>query len=342
MTEIPPQSPTSSAWTDLSAHNTLAIPAKARQLQVATSVDQLRSFIAQAQQAEQAFLLLGEGSNTVFLQDFDGAVILNRLTGIELVTEDQDSVTVQVAAGENWHSFVKHCVQQQWCGLENLALIPGTVGAAPIQNIGAYGVEVKNTIVAVEVLDTDSGERKTLTNKECEFAYRESRFKKDWAGRRVITSVSFKLSKHKQLELSYPALSQQLTQDSSLLDVFNEVVSIRSQKLPDPAQVPNAGSFFKNPVVSIEQFTQLKQQYPNIVAFKHDQGMKLAAAWLIENAGWKQKQMDGVRVHQQQALVVINPERRSGVAIQRFAEAIQADIKQRYKVCLDIEPRLIL
>lgn len=341
MTETPPPSTHSSAWADLSAYNTLAIPAKARQLHVATSVDQLRRFIVQAQQAQQPFLLLGEGSNTVFLQDFDGAVILNRLTSIELVGEDQDSVTVQVAAGENWHRFVKHCVQHQWYGLENLALIPGTVGAAPIQNIGAYGAEVKNAIVTVEVLDTDSGESETLTNKECEFAYRESRFKKDWAGRKVITSVRFKLSKHKQLELSYPALSQQLTQDSSLLAVFNEVVKIRSEKLPDPAQTPNAGSFFKNPVVSIEQFIQLEQQYPNIVAFRQEQGVKLAAAWLIENAGWKQKEMDGVRVHQQQALVVINPERRSGVAIQKFAEAIQADIKQRYNIRLEIEPRLI-
>lgn len=330
-----------SPWADLSAHNTLAIPAQAKELHTAHTTQELQALIAQAQQKKLPFLVLGEGSNTVFLGDFNGAVILNRLSGIELVAEDQDTVTVKVAAGENWHGFVEYCVDQHWCGLENLALIPGTVGAAPIQNIGAYGVEVKDTINAVNVFDVNSGQHATLSNQECEFAYRESRFKKDWAGNKIITSVTVSLSKHKNLELSYPALSQNLNENSSVRDVFAEVVNIRSAKLPDPQKIPNAGSFFKNPVVGVGQYERLKQRYPDIVSFKHGEKLKLAAAWLIEQAGWKQKNIFGVMVHQQQALVVINPNRQTGAAIQQFAQAIQLDIKQRYDVVLEIEPRLI-
>ncbi len=330
-----------SSWVDLSAYNTLAIPALTKELCVVRHVEELQTCIARVKQENLPFLILGEGSNTVFLQDYDGVVVLNRLTGIELVSQTQSTVTVKVAAGENWHDFVAYCVSRQWYGIENLALIPGTVGAAPIQNIGAYGMEVKDTISELEAFDVSSEEVLSISNDACEFGYRESRFKRDWVGNKIITSVHFTLSKEKALKLDYPALAQNLTHDSSLKQVFDEVVSIRTQKLPDPKQIPNAGSFFKNPVVSVSDYQALQQRYPDIVAFEHGQKMKLAAAWLIEQAGWKQKQVDGVRVHQHQALVVINPERRPGEAIQGFAQALKDDIQQRYGVMLEVEPRLI-
>lgn len=325
---------------DLQALNTLAIPAKAAYCASCSSIEQLQSCLAFAHQQSLKIMVLGEGSNTVFTQDYTGLVVLNRLQGISLVGEDQQQVEIRVSAGESWHYFVEHSIQQGWFGLENLALIPGLVGAAPIQNIGAYGVEVKDFISSVEVLDLKSGELRTLTNHDCEFAYRESVFKHKLADKVIVTAVNFKLSKAPSCNLCYPALASELRSEPQPADVFEAVCRIRSAKLPSPINIPNAGSFFKNPVVSDARYKKLLHDYPHLVGFEQGDGWKLAAAWLIEQRGWKSKSLDGVKVHQQQALVVTNPQHRSGESVLALARAIQDDVKKSFSVSLEIEPRL--
>lgn len=329
-------------WVDLAPFTTLAAPAKARDLIQVKSIEQLRTAIIDAQSLGQSFLVLGEGSNTVFVGDYDGVVIINKIKGLQVLNpQSSTTVSLKVSAGENWHRFVTHCVDRGLFGIENLALIPGSVGAAPIQNIGAYGVEVKDVISGVEVFDTSTHEVQLLSNIDCKFAYRESRFKQDWAGKKIVLAVVFDLSSQGSLNLEYPALRHHFDCQPSLKEVYDAVVSIRSEKLPNPKDIPNAGSFFKNPMVDAQQYQKLKEEHPNLVAYKLPHGYKLAAAWLIENAGWKRKEIAGISVHQDQALVLINPNHRSGVAIEEFACAVQKDIIERYNVYLEVEPRLI-
>ncbi len=325
----------------LQAHNSLAVPAKAAYFSRCSSVPQLLGSLDFAKSNGLSVLVLGEGSNIVLSGDYDGMVVLNRLTGIELVSENSESVVVDVAAGENWHDFVGYALERAWFGLENLALIPGLVGAAPIQNIGAYGVEVKDSIEAVHVLDIESGQVRILSNSDCQFAYRDSIFKHALSAKYVITSVVFRLLKTAQLTLTYPALAANLTASACPIDVYNAVCQIRASKLPMPDDIPNAGSFFKNPVVDQDKHRQLTALFPSIVAFPLDGGSaKLAAAWLIEQCGWKDKSVDAVYVHRDQALVIVNPNFKSGNSILKMAAAIQADVKSTYDVVLEIEPRV--
>jgi UDP-N-acetylmuramate dehydrogenase len=325
----------------LQPYNTLAVPAIAAYLSRCNSLERLLSSLDFAQKNDLQTIILGEGSNTVFAKDFDGLVILNRLTGFDLVSEDSQQVMVKVAAGESWHEFVRYSLQQGWFGLQNLALIPGLVGAAPIQNIGAYGVEVKDTIVTVETVDIGTKEVKIMSAAECQFAYRDSIFKHALVGKRIITSVTFCLSKSGTLNLSYPALAARFENTPKPMDVFNAVCQIRAAKLPMPDDIPNAGSFFKNPIVDQRQYSKLKSDFPSIVAFPMEAGgAKLAAGWLIEQRGWKEKSVDSVYVHRHQALVVVNPNLKSGESILKLASAIQTDIQLAYGVALEIEPRI--
>ena len=324
----------------LQAYNTLSVPVSARFFCRALTVKQLNDGLVFANERQLAVLILGEGSNTVFTQDFNGLLILNRLSGIELKSDTAGDVNINVAAGENWHDFVDYCLSQEWFGLENLALIPGLVGASPIQNIGAYGVEVKDTIESVTYLELATGEKRTLTNKECQFAYRDSVFKNRLNGETAIISVEFRLSKKLEVSLAYPALTEQLGLNPSPRDVFDKVCNVRRSKLPMPEDIPNAGSFFKNPVISKAHFERLTADFPGIVGFEFNGGVKLAAAWLIEQRGWKQKEVADVKVHQRQALVVTNPKHKTGQDILLLATAIQADIKAIFNVCLEIEPRI--
>ncbi|RBP53241.1 UDP-N-acetylmuramate dehydrogenase [Arenicella xantha] len=325
---------------ELQTYNSLAVPAQATHLAAVGSLAELKQALVFAGEHQLPILVLGEGSNTVLSKDFSGLVILNRLRGIDVVSDMEEFVELVVAAGENWHTLVAYTVEHGWSGLENLALIPGLVGAAPIQNIGAYGVEVKDTIVAVECLDRATGEPVSLTNDECEFAYRDSIFKRSLNDKLVITAVRFRLSKNTACNLSYPALAAEVGEAKSPLDVFKAVCDIRARKLPSPKQTPNVGSFFKNPVVSAEQHKKLRDEFPELVSFAVDGSYKLAAAWLIDKAGWKQKAVNGVQVHQKQALVICNPQRRSGSAILNYAKQIQADILSKFGVELEIEPRI--
>ena len=326
--------------TSLQPYNSMAVSVNAHALTRVESVSELQCALAYANENTLPVLVLGEGSNTILQKDYAGLVILNRIKGIELISQDNESVTVSVGAGENWHDFVEFSVNKGWFGLENLALIPGLVGASPIQNIGAYGVEVKDTLESVDFIRIADYQQRRLSNEECDFAYRESCFKQKLADKVVITSVVFRLSKIANVDIRYPALSDQLPSNPTPRDVFNAVVNVRKAKLPLPKDIPNTGSFFKNPVVSDEQHKKLKNKYPDLISYEVGDEFKLAAGWMIERAGWKKRDLNGVTVHAKQALVVINPERRSGQCIIDFAEQIKDDIKNKFDVALEIEPRI--
>lgn len=324
----------------LQKYNGLAIPASARYLTEVASLADLKLALSFAQQRSLSVLVLGEGSNTIFADDYPGLVILNRLLGVEVLEESANDLVLGVQSGENWHSLVAHSIVKNWFGLQNLALIPGLVGAAPMQNIGAYGVELSDVLAWVEFVEIDSGETHRLDNSECAFGYRESRFKHEFAGKVVITRVGLHLSKLPSVNVSYPALKNRFTSVPSPKQVFEAVCEIRSSKLPLPSDIPNVGSFFKNPIVTSQTHQQLKQRFPTLVSFKFGDAYKLAAAWMIDYSGWKQKNIDGVRVHQEQALVLVNPEKRPGRSVLNFAHAIQADVKDTFDVDLEIEPRI--
>ena len=325
----------------LQQYNTLAIPAKAAFLSRCTTSNQIRQCLSFATDNGLDPLVLGEGSNTVFANDVEGLLILNRLAGIEVLSDSEKAVIVKVAAGENWHDFVKYALEQSWFGLENLALIPGLVGAAPIQNIGAYGVEVKDTIESVELIDIASLETRELSNSECQFDYRDSIFKNKLHDRCIITSVTFRLTKLANSNISYPALANSVPQSASPQDVFDAVCGIRSSKLPMPDDLPNAGSFFKNPIVSEQQNLALTERFPALVSYPiSGGGAKLAAGWMIDQRGWKDKSVEGVYMHREQALVLINSNMKSGQAVLSLAGEIQADIERHYGVSLEVEPRV--
>lgn len=326
----------------LKPYNTMAVPALASHLVEVNSVAQITEAIDFAQRNDLKPLVLGEGSNTLFASDYSGLVILNRLSGIEQIKEHDDYADISVGAGENWHAFVDRCVTEGWFGIENLALIPGLVGAAPIQNIGAYGVEVKDYIRHVDFIDLKTGQLERLSNQQCQFFYRDSIFKHQLRNRVAITAVNFRLSKTAVPNLSYPALKDYCSQTSatSSRQVFDAVCAIRRAKLPSPQDIPNTGSFFKNPIVNAEVHDQLKKDYPPLVSFAAGDKYKLAAGWLIEYCGWKQKAVNGVSVHQHQALVIINPQHQSGKIVLDYAQAIQQDIEAEFGVKLEVEPQI--
>lgn len=330
---------------ELKARNSLGVSARARYFTSVRIQPQLQAALRWAMENDQPWLLLGGGSNMVLAGDVPGLVISLETTGRRLVHEDDEHVWVRVQAGENWHELVRWTLEQGWYGLENLSLIPGTVGAAPVQNIGAYGIELKDVLEQVLVLDALDFGLKQLSVEECQFGYRDSLFKRE-SGRRVILSIDLRLRKTAQLQLEYGPLRAELERrgisQPSAMDVSDAVIAVRQSKLPDPAALGNAGSFFKNPVISAEQAAQLKQQYPHMVQYPLANGeVKLAAGWLIEQAGWKGKRQGDAGVHEQQALVLVNYGTASGADVLALAADIQADILQRFAVLLEIEPVVI-
>ena len=329
----------------LKPYNTLAIDVAARFFVVVQSLEQLQAALAWAEQQQVAVLLLGGGSNMVLTADLNALVVHLQLRGIQVLSEDADCAHVEVQAGESWHAFVQWSLAQGLSGLENLSLIPGHVGAAPVQNVGAYGAELKDHLESVLVYDRNTAQTQRLTAEQCQFAYRDSLFKRE-SGRRVILSVIFKLPKQDALQLDYGNLrsylaEQQIAQPTAQ-DVSRAVCAIRAEKLPDPEQLPNVGSFFKNPVVTAAHAQQLQRAYPSIVSFAQADGqVKLAAGWLIEQAGWKGLRQGDAGVHAKQALVLVNYGAATGQQILQLAAAIQADIVQRFSVELEIEPNVI-
>ncbi len=331
----------------LKSCNTLALQARARRLVRANRERDLHEALALADREGRVVVPLGEGSNVVLAGDLDALVLRVNTRGIIILDQDQDAqrVLLRVAAGEPWHRFVDWTLRQGFFGLENLALIPGTVGAAPVQNIGAYGVELSGFVRAVHALAIADGATASLCAAECGFGYRDSVFKGRLRDQLVITAVDLELSLIPRLHTGYPALAQALAgRDWPRLtprDVFDAVVAIRRSRLPDPAREPNAGSFFKNPVVDAERAAALACDHPALPAYPQPEGgVKLAAAWLIEQCGWKGRRADGVGVHPWHALVLVNYGSDSGRELLRLAVDIAASVQARFGVALEMEPRI--
>ncbi|MDB4303893.1 UDP-N-acetylmuramate dehydrogenase, partial [Desulfosarcina sp.] len=256
------------------------------------------------------FLILGGGSNILFTQNFKGLVVKINILGKQIVAEDEDYIYIKAGAGEDWDEFVKYCVDNNWAGLENLSLIPGNVGASPVQNIGAYGVEMKDHFYECEYFDIENQKIKTFGFEDCKFGYRNSIFKNSLKGKGIVVNVTYKLKKSPDFKTSYGAIGDELAKMGekklSLQALRAAVISIRESKLPDPEETPNAGSFFKNPVIDLKQFQDLKARFPNIVSYKQDKNnMKLAAGWLIDQCEWKGKRIGDAGVHKNQALVIV-------------------------------------
>ncbi|HVZ55444.1 MAG TPA: UDP-N-acetylmuramate dehydrogenase [Chitinophagaceae bacterium] len=291
-------------------------------------------------------LVLGGGSNILFTRDFPGLVLQNRIPGIEQVGEDEEFVYVRAGAGENWHGFVQHCLARGWGGVENLSLIPGQVGASPMQNIGAYGVEIREVFHDLQAFHLHDRTLHTFTEKDCEFGYRESVFKGRYRGQFAILEVTFRLTKRPRINTRYGAIEEELArmgvQQPGIAEVSQAVIRIRQSKLPDPRQVGNAGSFFKNPSVPGDVFRRLQQQYPRIVGHPSPDGrVKLAAGWLIEQCGWKGVRRGDAGCHDRQALVLVNYGQATGGEIYRLSEEILQSVQEKFGVVLEREVNIL-
>lgn len=293
------------------------------------------------------FLVLGGGSNLIFTKDFEGILIKNSLRGIQILKETEDFVQVKVAAGENWADFVQYCVEKNWGGgIENLSLIPGTVGAAPIQNIGAYGVELVDIFESLEAINLTNGEIRSYTKAESEFGYRTSLYKTKLIGKIIILSVTFRLSKNAQANLSYRSLKNWFENKNisspSIREVSKAVCEIRESKLPNPKIIGNAGSFFKNPIISSEKHTKLLEKFPDLVSFPLKNGdFKLAAGWLIQATGWKGKSHGGAAVHDKQALVLVNKNNAKPKDLLELIELVTNSVEEKFGVKLEREVNLV-
>lgn len=330
----------------LKPFNTFGIEAFANYFVEVSSVEELKNVLSNPDLAPMQKLILGGGSNMLLTQDFQGLVIKMNIKGISIIKEDNEHVWVRAGAGVVWHEFVCFCVENQYAGVENLSLIPGTVGAAPMQNIGAYGVEIKDTFDSLECLEIASGNIQAFDNITCRFGYRESIFKHEAKNRYIILNVTFRLNKKHQLQTAYGAIQETLTtmgiSEPSIKDVSNAVIAIRQSKLPNPAEIGNAGSFFKNPEISKKQFEGLKNHYPTIPSYPIDEDtVKVPAGWLIEQAGWKGSRFGNVGVHAKQALVLVNYGGGKGNEIKELSQKIQASIQEKFGILLSAEVNFI-
>ncbi|UDG82149.1 UDP-N-acetylmuramate dehydrogenase [Candidatus Vallotia cooleyia] len=327
-------------------HNTFGFDVRARLGGTICSEVALIALCADQRIANLPRLVLGAGSNVVLTRDFDGLVLVIKLRGKRILAQTDDSYIVEVAAGERWHDFVDWTLQQGMAGLENLALIPGTVGAAPVQNIGAYGLELVERLERLRSLDIVEGRIIDLDAQACAFGYRDSIFKHAARDRLIILSVVFRLPKRWQACVTYADLASWLSSRGihkpTARQIFGAITEIRREKLPNPMMLGNAGSFFKNPLVDIKKFSELRAKEPNIVFYtQHNGRIKLAAGWMIDRCGWKGRSIGPSAVHERQALVLVNRGGATGKQILALALAIRADVRQRFGVELDIEPRII-
>ena len=322
--------------------NTFGIDVKSKKFIGIKSIDDLKTALIQNQ--DDQILVLGGGSNILLTKDFEGLTLRIENRGIEIIQQDDRKVRVKVSAGENWHDFVLWCLENDLGGVENLALIPGNVGAAPIQNIGAYGVELQEVFESCETMAINNGEVKIFNKDECEFGYRNSVFKKSLKGQFIITSVQFNLSKPPHtLDISYKGLSQKLKGKTiNIQNIAQAVIEIRSAKLPDPKQIGNSGSFFKNPVISLIQFNYLQQQYPEIPYYKEQYGeIKIPAAWLIDALGYKGYRKNEAGVHPNHALVLVNYGNSSGAEIKKLAQDIMDKVFEEFAIKLELEVNIL-
>lgn len=325
--------------------NTFGIDARAKYFAGFDSMEALREILHSPLSASHSQLVLGGGSNMLLTKNFDGIVLKNAIKGLDVIREDADHIYLKAGAGENWHGLVMHCVKNNYAGIENLSLIPGNVGASPMQNIGAYGVEIKDVFHELEAFHIKDGYTRTFNREECAFGYRESVFKNKHKGEFIITSVTYRLNKTPVFNTTYGAINTELqkmgVQELSIQAVSQAVINIRSSKLPDPKEVGNAGSFFKNPIISNPQFEELKQKFPDVVAFPAGEGTKLAAGWLIEQCGWKGYRNGDAGCYPKQALVLVNYGHAKGGEIFELSEAIIRSVKDKFGVTLEREVNIV-
>ncbi|PHM69575.1 UDP-N-acetylmuramate dehydrogenase [Xenorhabdus sp. KJ12.1] len=325
----------------LKTFNTFGISANADHIDIATSVESLLSSWQEAVTKDHPVLMLGGGSNVLFTEDFKGTVILNRIHGID-IQESDTAWHVHVGAGENWHELITHLLKLQIYGLENLALIPGNVGSAPIQNIGAYGIEFKQVCEYVELVELKTGKQIRLTKDQCQFAYRDSIFKHQYKDGYAITAVGLRLNKSWEPILTYGGLTQFSRDDMTAEQIFNAVCHMRQSKLPDPAITGNAGSFFKNPVVSAELAQKIKSEYPECPQYHQDENnVKIAAGWLIDQCHLKGYCIGDAAVHTKQALVLINQGNATGQDVIALAAYVRKQVAEKFNIYLEPEVRFI-
>lgn len=330
----------------LKEYNTFGIDAKAKAMATFHSVDELSEILSDPTLNQLPRMILGGGSNLLFTKDYEGLILKNSITGIECVDEDQDHFYVKAGAGENWHEFVLTCIKNNWAGLENLSLIPGNVGASPMQNIGAYGVEIKDRFDHLEAYNLATKEVEKFNAVECEFGYRESVFKRKLKGKYIIVSVTFKLLKTPNFNVNYGAIDSELksmgVDELSIQAISQAVINIRNSKLPNPKDLGNAGSFFKNPVISASQWKKIAQEHaeiPNYPAPRNE--VKLAAGWLIEQAGWKGKRIGNCGMHAKQALVLVNYGGATGQEIYDHSTRVKDSVAEKFGVELEREVNII-
>ena len=326
--------------------NTFGVDVKAKYFVSINTVNELIELTKTKVFKDLQLLILGGGSNILFTKDFDGLVILNSIKGKEIIDQTQESIFLKIGAGENWHELVMYTVDNKWGGIENLSLIPGNTGTAPMQNIGAYGVEIKETFVELEALEISSGKIVKFNNSDCEFGYRESVFKNKMKNQYIILNITLELKKNPVLNINYgdvkAILESQNINNPSIKQVSDAIISIRQSKLPDPKIIGNSGSFFKNPIVSLNQLELLKKKYPNVVNYKiNENEFKIAAGWMIERAGWKGKKFNNYGVHEKQALVLVNYGLANGMEIFNLSEEIILDIKDKFGIKLEREVNII-
>jgi UDP-N-acetylmuramate dehydrogenase len=336
----------------LKPHNTFGLDIRAMALVRVRTLEELRIALVMGRDFKRV-LVLGGGSNMLLTQDIDGLVIKIELCGITITHETASNLDLECAAGEVWDDMVQKAVEQNWCGIENLSLIPGCIGAAPVQNIGAYGVELKDVLVSVQGMMRDSGEIRTFTQQECAFGYRDSIFKRELKDHIIITSVTMRLRKNptaQDLNTSYGAIQQEIaaarptaTSDKyTLQDVSEAVRRIRQSKLPDPAVLGNAGSFFKNPEVLRDVYERIQTQFPAAPAFMLDSGLvKIPAGWLIEQCGWKGRRIGDAGMHTQQALVLVNYGNATGQDLVRVAGEVRASVQEKFGIRLETEVNIV-
>lgn len=332
----------------LKPYNTFGIDANARYWVEVNSEEDLQTVLQLNDFINQPKLILGGGSNVLLCHDFDGLVVKINIQGINVIREDDDHVYITAGAGVNWHELVQFCVGRGYAGMENLSLIPGTVGAAPMQNIGAYGVELEQVFESLAAIYIMTSERKTFTHSDCAFGYRESVFKRELKGQYIITSVTFQLNKRPVFHTRYGAIQETLTEMGvtdetlSIKAISDAVIRIRRSKLPDPAQIGNAGSFFKNPEIPKDQFDSLKSTYPAFPGYPIDDDLvKVPAGWLIEQAGWKGYRSGDAGVHAKQALVLVNYDKATGDEIMALARKVQQSVLDKFGVTISPEVNVI-
>jgi UDP-N-acetylmuramate dehydrogenase len=331
----------------LKPYNTFGINAKAKFFSIFSSTDELQELLNNYKpQTTNHKLILGGGSNILFTKDFNGLVLKNELKGIELIKEDENHYYVKAAAGENWHEFVMHCIQHNYAGIENLSLIPGNVGASPMQNIGAYGVEIKEVFEQLEACHIYDNKIITFSANDCEFGYRESIFKRKYKDRFVILNVTLRLRKRPVFHTSYGAVKQELermgVKELSIQAISQAVINIRSSKLPDPKVIGNAGSFFKNPEIDNHKFHELTRSHRDIAGYAvRNHKTKLAAAWLIEQCGWKGYREGDAGCHAKQALVLVNYGNAKGEEIYNLSEKIKDSVYKKFGIKLEREVNIV-